>query len=146
MGYSQRSDTERAPARCCTESSLCSSRAVCPGGDCYQPPLLSFILHLPFLPSSLAPGTLSRVYARAVLPGEDEGPQQRAAEQSFLVGPTASPLAAAQWAAGNRDSNYPLDCGTSAHKGATVTLEAKHSCGVREGFCPSTSFQRETEC
>ena len=147
MGYSQRSNTERAPACCHTESRLCSSRAVCPGGDYYQPPLLSLILHLPFLTSSLTSGTLSSVYGRAALPGEDEGvPTERCGAILFWWFPLHCHWQWCRGLQGNRISNYLLDCGTSVHKGATVTLEAKHSCGIREGFNPSTSFQRETEC
>lgn len=49
----------------------------------------------------------------------------RELQSRFLVVPTASPLAAVHGSMGNRGSNFPLDYGTSAHKRATMTLEAK---------------------
>lgn len=115
--------------------------AAVPGGDYNLLLLLSSILHLPLLPYSLTPGTLSRIYCRAVLPGKDEGSPQTAAEQSFLVVPTAFPLAVVPGSMGSRGSKFLPDCGTSAHKRATVTLEAKE-----RGFKPPTNFHRETEC
>lgn len=58
--------------------------------------------------------------------------QHRAAKQSFLVGPTASPLAMVQGVVGKRGLYHPLDCGTSAHKGANATLEGKKSMALEK--------------
>lgn len=79
--------------------------------------LLNFMLHLPLLSYSLTPGTLSRVYCRAVLPGKDKGSLQTA-EQFFLVVPSASPLAVVHGSTGNRAQTSP-SCGTSARKAAS---------------------------
>lgn len=73
----------------------------------------------------------------AGLPGEDEGvPTESCA--AALFGESHC-IATDSGAEGCRER-------TSAHKGATVTLEAKLSCGFREGFNLLTNFQRETEC
>lgn len=101
MGYSQ-GELPRAA----TLKAAYAAVQLCPGGDYNQLLLLSFILHFPLLPYSLTSGTLSRVYCRAVLPGEDEGSPQRAAEQIF-GGPHCIPTGSSAWVYGEQRLKLP---------------------------------------
>lgn len=138
--FSHRPNPERAPACRRAGSGACSSGAVPRQG--LRPATFAELRVAPSSPaSSPTSGTSRRARGSAALAGEDAGLQQRAAEQSFLVGATAA-------VRGRREQGLqtPLHCGTPAHEGATVTLEAERSSGIRECFNRSTSFQRETGC
>lgn len=114
VGYSRR-ELPHTP-----HSAACAAAQLCPGGDYTQPATLA---EPHIAPSSSALFLDIRDLQQGLLQGSAArwGKPTDSCTTVLFGGshcvPTASPL--------NRGSNLPPDCGTSAYKGATVTLEAK---------------------